>query len=170
MTFGDERDPRRAALEQLTLAEVEEAAGELQRRLGVALRRIGERDADRGGMTSVSPRRQVAELAALCEVTAVALGAVAAGLPLGPRLASGHPTLPAAIAYGAPNLQGLLTRLEQDRRVLTSLARQLESRLDLAMAFSSEEVTPRQLLLEALIEQPARLAFELERVAGLADL
>lgn len=170
MTGSNERDPRRAALEQLTLAEVEETAGELQRRLGVALRRIGERDADRGGVTSASPRRQVAELAALCEVTAVALGAVAAGLPLGARLVATHPALPAAIAYGAPNLPGLLSRLEQDRRVLTSLARQLASRLDVPLMFGRDEVTPRQLLLEALIEQPARLALELERAAGLGDL
>lgn len=170
MTSNREPDPRRAAIEQLSLAEVEEAAGELQRRLGVALRRIGEREADRGGMTAASPRRQVAELAALCEVTAIGLGAIAAGLSPGPRLPAGHPTLPSAIAYGAPNLPALLTRLEQDRRLLTSLARQLESRLDLRLTFGNDEVTPRQLLLEALIEQPARLAFELERVAGLGDL
>ncbi|MCC6236435.1 MAG: hypothetical protein IT299_02545 [Dehalococcoidia bacterium] len=170
MTSSDERDPRRAAMERLSLEEVEEAAGELQRRLGVALRRIGERDADRGGMHASNPRRQVAELAALCEVTAIGLGAIAAGLPPGPRLPPAHPTLPAAIAYGAPNLAALLTRLEQDRRLLTSLARQLESRLDLTVLFGSDGVTPRQLLLDALIEQPARLALELEQVAGLREL
>lgn len=168
MTFAFDRgDPRRAALEGLSLEELEEAAGELQRRLGVALRRIGERDADRGGV-SPSPRRQIADLVTQYEVIAVALGAVAAGLTPGPRLVSGHPTLPAAIAYGAPNLAALLARLEQDRRVLTSLARQLESRLDVTLMFG-RETSPRELLLEVLIEQPARLALELELVAGLRE-
>ncbi len=163
----DEADPRRAALEQLSLEELEEAAGELQRRLGVALRRIGERDADRGGVAAPAPRRQVADLVTQCEVVAIALGAIAAGLTPGPRLTAGHPTLPAAIAYGAPNLPALLTRLEQDRRVLTSLARQLESRLDSRLMFGTGETSPRRLLIEVLIEQPARMALELELVAGL---
>lgn len=163
-------DPRRAALAALSLGELEEAAGELQRRLGVALRRLGERDADRPVANGRSPRRQAAELAALCEVAALGLGALAAGLPPGPRLPASHPTFTAAVAYGAPNLPALLSRLDQDRRILTSLARQLESRLDELVGFGREELTPRALLIDALIEQPARVALELEQAASFRDL
>ncbi len=159
---SDDRDPRRAALEALSLGELEEVAGELQRRLGVALRRIGERDADALDAAGRSPRRRAAELAVESEVVALALAALAAGQPAGDRLPATHPTLAAAIAYAAPNLQALLTRLEQDRRLLTSLARQLESRLDEPFEFGRTHETPRQLLVVALIEGPARLALSLE--------
>lgn len=164
------RDPRRAALEQLSLAELEEVGGELQRRLGVALRRIGERDADMPGPASPSPRRQTAQLAVESEVVALALGALAAGLPAGARVPGGHPTLAAAIAYAAPNLSALLTRLEQDRRLLTSLARQLESRLDAEFDFGGVRETPRQLLIEVLVESPARIALALERSLETREL
>jgi hypothetical protein len=162
-------DPRRAALEGLSLAELEEAAGEIQRRVGVALRRIGERDADRPNLEGMTARRRAAELAVACEVAALALGSLAAALPTGPLLPPGHPTLAAALAYGAPTLQSLLGRLEQDRRVLASLARQLESRLETPATFGAREITPRRLLVEVLIEVPARAALELERIAGLRE-
>lgn len=166
---GDAGDPRRAALEALSLVELEEVAGELQRRLGVALRLIGERDADALDPGGRSPRRRTAELAVESEVVALALAALAAGQSAGERLPAGHATLAAAIAYAAPNLQALLTRLDQDRRLLTSLARQLESRLDEPFEFGRTRETPRQLLVVALIEGPARVALALERLLALRD-
>ncbi|MFN8639915.1 MAG: hypothetical protein U0360_10805 [Dehalococcoidia bacterium] len=166
--FGAGNDPRRNALATLTLAELEEAAGELQRRIGVALRRIGERDADSYDTAGRSPRRQAARLAVECEVTALALAARAAGLPGSPRVPAEHPTFAAAIAYGAPNLPALVSRLEQDRRVLASLARQLESRLDEPLG-ASEPETPRELLIRALIEAPARAALAFERFLDERD-
>lgn len=168
--FGATHDARRSALETLTLAELEEAAGELQRRIGVALRRIGERDADSYDTAGRSPRRQAAQLAVECEVTALALAARAAGLPTAPRVPAEHPTFAAAIAYGAPNLPALVSRLEQDRRVLASLARQLESRLDEPLGGASEGETPRDLLIRALIESPARAALAFERFLAERDV
>ena len=72
-------------------------------------------------------------------------------------------------AYAAPSLGALLSRLEQDRRLLTSLARQLESRLDEAAA-QLEGVTPRRALIQVLIAEPARCAQRLEREAGLREV
>jgi hypothetical protein len=155
-------DPRRAALEELSLEELEEAAGEIQRRMAVALRRIGEQDADRMPLRGVSPRRRVAELAVACESGALALASFAAGITPGPRYPTQHPTLGAAVVYAAPNLSTLLTRLEQDRRLLASLGRQLESRLDFPLGGGYGPETPRQVLIAALIEAPARVALDLE--------
>jgi hypothetical protein len=65
--------------------------------------------------------------------------------------------------YAAPTLSALLTRLEQDRRLLASLARALESRL------SEEHATPwgrmplRRLVAELALAEPARCAQALER-------
>ena len=70
--------PAAGAVEQLSLPEVEEAIGEIERRIAVALRALGERAADEPDAAGRTPRREVAELAADLELAALALAAVAA--------------------------------------------------------------------------------------------
>src|SRR5207247_1180581 len=130
-TTQDESAPAAVdALDALSLAEVEETAGELHRRIGVALRLMGERRADRTGTSGRSARWHAASLVAATELAATVLGAAAveAEAPL-PRLDRQAPSI-GAVMYAAPTLAGLTSRLEQDRRLLVSLARSLESRLD----------------------------------------
>jgi hypothetical protein len=147
---------------------VEEAAGELHRRIAAALRDIGERRADRGGRES--PRARVAALAVATELGAVTLGAVAAAsTAVLPRLEL-HPSTVAATVYAAPTIQGLLGRLEQDRRLLTSLGRTLEERLDEECDSPWGRLRLRRLLVELSIAQPARVALELEAIADQADV
>ena len=167
MTYlpGDPAPDPLALFEALALPDLAEAAGELQRRIGVALRRIGERQADAPGLEGVSARRRVAELAVESESLAFALAATLAGVPAGAAATARHPALLAAMAYAAPSIPALLTRLDQDRRLLTSLARQLESRLDDATA-QLEGATPRRLLVEALLAHTARCARQLELEAA----
>lgn len=157
-----------AAFETLELPDLEEAAGELERRMGVALRRIGERVADHPDAEGIAPRRRVAELAVESERVAFALGALLAGIEAADAAVARHPAVVAAMSYAAPNLGALLSRLDQDRRLLTSLARQLESRLDVPAA-QLDGVTPRRALIEVLVAHPARCAQRLEREAGLLD-
>lgn len=159
-TFG-------AALDGLTFAEVEETAGELHRRVAAALREIGERRADRGGRAS--PRARVAGLVIATELTALILGAAAAGSEAHvPRL-DDHPSSVAAFMYAAPTLPQLLGRLDQNRRLVASLARTLEGRLD------EERPTPwgamplRRLVSDVLIVRPARVGLELDSAASEAD-
>ncbi len=161
---GHSSDPL-AAFEALALPELEEAAGELERRMGVALRRIGERSADEPDSDGISPRRRVAALTAESERVAFALGALLAGVRAGDEAVAGHPAVVAAISYAAPSIGALLSRLDQDRRLLTSLGRQLEARLDLPAAQFGGG-TPRRALIEALLVHPARCAQLLERAAG----
>ncbi|MEE8421272.1 MAG: hypothetical protein V3S31_00680, partial [Dehalococcoidia bacterium] len=127
----------------LSLAEVEEASGELHRRIAVALRRIGEQGADQRGEHETSPRQLVAALAATVELAAATLSAVAAGTPPASGRSDHHPSSVAAVMYAAPTVSALLSRLEQDRRLLASLARHLESRLDGEHATAWGETTLR---------------------------
>ncbi len=161
------RDTFGAALDGLTLTEVEEAAGELHRRIAAALRDIGERRADRGGRAS--PRAQVAGLAVATELAALVLGAASAGSTAEiPRLDS-HPSSVAAVMYAAPTLPQLLGRLDQDRRLVASLARTAEHQLD------EERTTPwgtmalRRMVTDIFIVRPARIAMELDAAADAAD-
>ena len=163
---SDEQDAYGAALDALTLGEVEEAGGELHRRIAAALRDIGERRADRGGPRS--PRAQVAGLAVATELAGLTLGAIAAGVQVGlPRLDS-HPSTVAAVMYAAPTIQALLTRLEQDRRFLASLGRTLGPRLDEECESPWGRLRVRRLVTEISIVQPARVALALEEAAGEA--
>jgi hypothetical protein len=156
-----------AALDALAPHEVEETAGELHRRIAAALRDIGERRADRGGRNS--PRAKVASLAVMTELAAATLGAAAAGSSAQlPRL-DVHPSMVAAVMYAAPTIQALLLRLEQDRRLVASLARTLESRLDEECASPWSEMTLRRLVTSVTVVHPARIAMELDTVAGEAD-
>ncbi len=150
------------AITSLPLDQLEETSGELHRRAAVALRRIGEPLADDGG-EGPPPRRRVAELAALIELTATTLASMAAGGdPPGIRI-DRHPASAAAMMYAAPSIDALLHRLEQDRRLLTSFARHLESRLDHVGGTPWGTVSFRSILAQAAIIEPARCAQELER-------
>ena len=166
---GDSPPDPLATFEALALPELEEVAGELQRRMGVALRRIGEHTADAPDAEGIAPRRRMAELVVESERVAFALGALLANVAPAEAAVARHPALIAAMAYAAPTIASLLSRLDQDRRLLTSLGRQLESRLD-APATQLQGLTPRRVLVEALLAHPARCAQILEREATLREV
>jgi hypothetical protein len=158
------------ALASLSLVEVEEVSGELHRRIGVALRTFGERRADDRGTHETSPRQLVASLAASIELAAATLGAIAAAVvPIEGR-SDRHPTTIAAVMYAAPSLGALLARLEQDRRLLASLARTLESRLDESHATAWGSVTMRELIGEVAVVASAACAQDLEARAAVATV
>ena len=159
--------PNDPALDALALAEIEEAAGELHRRIAASLRAIGEPRADTPDADGVTPRREVASLAATLELAGLVLGAVASGAPAAVARIDRHPALVAAVMYAAPSVSSLLVRVDQDRRLVASLARTLESRLD------EEPETPwgvqrlRRVLVDVLLGEGARCAMALE--ARLAE-
>ncbi|MXZ47179.1 MAG: hypothetical protein F4Z08_09405 [Chloroflexi bacterium] len=159
--------PNDPALDALALAEIEEAAGELHRRIAASLRAIGEPRADTPDADGVTPRREVASLAATLELAGLVLGAVASGAPAAVARIDRHPALVAAVMYAAPSVSSLLVRVDQDRRLVASLARTLESRLD------EEHETPwgvqrlRRVLVDVLLGEGARCAMALE--ARLAE-
>ena len=155
------------ALQSLALPELEEASGELHRRIAVALRRIGGRCA--GDIDALNdadgrnPRRRAASLAAAAELAAATLGAIAAGAaPPGERI-DRHPATVAAVMYAAPTVAALLGRLEQDRRLLASLARALESRLDEEHETPWGRISLRRLVAEVALVEAAACARALER-------
>ncbi|MGE0226965.1 MAG: hypothetical protein AB7I38_12715 [Dehalococcoidia bacterium] len=163
-----EGDTFSAALDGLSLAEIEEAAGELHRRIAEALRDLGERRSDRGGRDS--PRARVASLAVRTEIAAVVLaGAAAASEVTVPRLEV-HPSAIAAVMYAAPTLPALLGRLEQDRRLLASLARAIESRLDEEWTSPWGRMSLRHLVTDVAIVRPAKVAMDLDILAGQAEV
>lgn len=151
-------DATATELEQLSLPEIEEALGEIERRIAVALRALGERAADAPDPSGRSPRLGVAELAAELELAAFALAAVASG---GAPPADGdrRPALAAALMYAAPTIPALLQRLDQDRRLLVSLARTAEEH-----AGADESSSLRSLLVERGLGAAARCALALEAV------
>ncbi|HJM90034.1 MAG TPA: hypothetical protein QF624_10510 [Dehalococcoidia bacterium] len=161
------------AFASLTLAEVEEASGELHRRVAIALRSIGERRADERGEMGThadSPRQIAAALAASLELAASTLGAVAANVaPVGGRI-DRHPTTVAAVMYAAPTIGALLARLEQDRRLLASTARTLESRLDEQHATPWGTLTLRGMVTEIALTVTASSAQELEQRAPVDSI
>ena len=154
----------------LSLAELEEAMGELQRRIAVALRTLGEQRADVPDAEGVTPRREVAGLTAALELAALTLANAAAGSDLDAPRVDHHPALVAALMYAAPTIPALLQRLEQDRRLLASLVRGSESRLDAERETPWGPRTVRRLLVEVGLGEGARCALALERLAGEADV
>ncbi|MEZ4554269.1 MAG: hypothetical protein AB7T16_02215 [Dehalococcoidia bacterium] len=157
-----------AALDALSLTEVEETAGELHRRIAEALRDLGERRSDRGGRDS--PRARVASLVVRTEIAAVVLaGAAAASEVVAPPLEV-HPSAIAAVMYAAPTLPALLVRLEQDRRLLASLARTIESRLDEEWTSPWGRMSLRHLVSDVAIVRPAKVAMDLDVLAGQAEV
>jgi hypothetical protein len=160
-----------SVFDQLPLDQIEEVAGELHRRAGSALRRIGEARADDPDPEGESPRHRIAALIATGEL-AIATFAAAGATAEAPRhRVDREPLAIGALMYGAPTLVGLLGRLEQNRRILASLARHLEPRLDEVVATAWGDRTLRQLLVLQAIEEPARCAqaFELHLAAIEAD-
>lgn len=155
------------ALQSLALPELEEASGELHRRIAVALRRIGERRADDidalNDADGRNPRRRAASLAAAAELAAATLGAIAAGAAPPSERIDRHPATVAAVMYAAPTVAALLGRLEQDRRLLASLARALESRLDEEHETPWGRISLRRLVAEVALVEAAACARALER-------
>ena len=150
-------------LDALNVPEIEEATGELHRRISVAFRRLGEQRADRPDEDARSARWRVAALCASLELAAATFGAIAAGARATPERTDRHPATVAAVMYAAATIPALLTRLEQDRRLLASLARHLESRLAEEHATAWGHVPLRRLLSEAAVVEAARCAQALER-------
>ena len=148
----------------LSLVELEEASGELHRRIGIALRSIGEPRADEWDAEGVSPRRRVSGYAALLELASQTLGAITASVTAPTVRTDQHPALVAAVMYATPTISALLARLEQNRRQLASLARGLESMLDLQHATPWGYVTTRRIVIEAAIAEAARCAMALDRI------
>lgn len=158
------------AFAALTLPELEEAAGELHRRIGVSLRHAGEPRADAPDDEGRSPRRRVAEHVAMLEAAAATLASVASGdAPPGGRY-DRHPATVLAVMYATPTIPALLARLEQDRRLLVSLGRGLETRLDEPRATAWGETPLRTLFIDTLIVEAARCAQSVElHVAALDE-
>lgn len=168
------RETARRALDALTTDEVEEAAGEIHRRIGVALRRLGEVHADRTGPaptpwgTRASARWLVASLAVTHELTAIALARAAGDdtlsrtAPATGATLEGSSLVPALI-YAAPTIPALLARLEQDRRLLVALGRRMED-ADAGRLLPSPwgPLPARTLLRTVLIEESARCALAVE--------
>ena len=200
--------PGAQAFAALSLPELEEAGGELMRRIAVALRALGEAGADHvppgerpgGG----APRLRAARLAALLELAAAALaaaeaappgvegaaadpppaehdrhagapqpaggGAASVAQPVGepaarPREARAEAqarALAAGVMYAAPTVDALLARIEQDRRLLASLARAAEARLAERHPTPLGAIELRALVAEMAIAEPARTAQALE--------
>ena len=151
------------AFDTLNVPEIEEAAGELHRRISVALRRLGELRADRPDGDARSARWRVAALCAALELAAATLGAIAAGARPASERTDRHPATVAAVMYAAATIPALLTRLEQDRRLLASLARHLESRLGEEHATPWGNVPLRRVLTEVAVVEASACAQALER-------
>ncbi len=164
----DATAPDGGELERLSLTEIEEAIGEIQRRIAVALRGLGERAADEPGPAGRAPRLEVAELAARVELAALALAAIAVGETPTAESAQRRVALAVALMYAAPTIPALLQRLEQDRRLLVSLARTAGEH-----AAPEDNGSLRRLLVESGLGAAARCAMALEaaleRRAGAAE-
>ncbi len=154
---------------EMPLEQLEEVAGELQRRAGIALRRIGEARADDPGPEGDSPRQRIASLIASNELAITTLEAATAGADPPRTRLDLEPTAVAALMYGAPTLAGLLGRLEQNRRILASLARSLEPRFSEVVASAWGERSLREIVVLHAIEEPARCAQSFEEQLALLE-
>ena len=157
-------------LDALGLEELEETVGELQRRIAVALRGLGEQRADQPNAEGVTPRRAVAALAASLELAALTLATALTGAELAAPRLDRHPALVAGLMYAAPSIPTLLLRLEQDRRLLASLARGAGERLDEEHPTPWGPRTLRRLLVEVALGANSRCAMALEQRAGQAEV
>lgn len=154
--------PREDSLDALTLAEIEEASGELHRRIAAALRAIGELRADTPGADERTPRREVASFAATLELAGLVFAAITSGSDGTTARVDRRPELVAAVMYAAPSISALLGRVEQDRRLVSSLGRAIESRLDEEHATPWGEQSLRRVLVDVLLGAGARCAMALE--------
>ncbi len=167
MDHQDTPGPAIDALDVLPLDAVEEACGELHRRIGVAFRIIGELQADEGGHDA--PRRLVAGYVASLELVCATFEAVAAGVAASGGRLDRHPAAVAAVMYGAPTIPALLGRLEQDRRMLASLARHEESRLSMISLGPWGEASLRRVLTAVALGEASRCAQALEARAAAIE-
>ena len=158
-----------SVFEILSLEELEEASGELHRRIGIALRYVGEPRADEWDAEGVSPRKRVSGYVALLELASQTVGSITAGVAPPTARTDEHPALVAAVMYATPTIPVLLARLEQDRRQLASLARGRETMLDLESLTPWGYTTTRRLVIEATIAEAARCAMALERFLAALD-
>ena len=149
--------------DQMSLGQLEEASGELHRRAGSALRRIGEAHADDPDHEGQRPRERISALIASSELAIATLAALAGNIEPPLHRQDRVPLSIAVLMYGAPTLDGLLSRLEQNRRMLASLARHLEPKLDEVVTTGWGDRNLRQLLIQQTIEEPARCAQSLEQ-------
>ena len=154
----------------LPLPEIEEAAGELHRRIAVALRGIGEARADQPNSEGRSPRWRAAALASATEFAATSLACIAAGGTPPLDRADRHPAAIAAVMYAAPTLTALGVRLDQDRRLLVSLARQLEARFEESRVTAWGELTAHRLVVEVAVIEAARCAQAIELAGASAPV
>ena len=155
--------------DHLSLPEIEEAAGELHRRIAVALRAIGEARAEAPDTEGRSPRWRTAALASATEFAATSLACIVAGSTPPLDRADRHPAAIAAVMYAAPTLAALGVRLDQDRRLLVSLARQLEARFEEPRVTAWGELTAHRLVVEVAVVEAARCAQAIERTGAAAD-
>ncbi len=158
------------AFNDLPLPEIEEAAGELHRRIAVALRGLGEARADQPDAHGRSPRWRAAALASTTELAATTLACIAAGSTPPFDRVDRHPASIAAVMYAAPTLPALGARLDQDRRLLTSIARQLDAHFEDARITAWGELTAHRLVVEVAILEAARSAQAIELAAGSAQV
>ncbi|MBM3138675.1 MAG: hypothetical protein FJZ92_00305 [Chloroflexi bacterium] len=157
------------AFDAMALDDLEEAAGELHRRISAALRRIGEAQAEQPDGEQRTPRWRVASLAAALELACASLAAVAAGGGTPDVRHDRHPALVSALMYAAPSIPALLTRVDQDRRLLASFSRSLDSRLGEPHVTPWGHISLRRLLSEVAIAEPARCAQALERRLAILE-
>jgi hypothetical protein len=69
--------------------------------------------------------------------------------------------------YAAPSIQGLLSRLEQDRRLLASLCRTLDTSLGESWETPRGHMSLRELVITVAIIDAARCALALETTVSL---
>lgn len=172
-TTNDRPDRFDATLAALSLDDLEETAGELHRRIGIALRALGEGRADQADgpdLRARSPRWHVASLIAATELAAATLSARAAGGAAPTTRVDQHSTTIAAIMYAAPTISALLGRLEQNRRLLTSLARTLAPRLEEEATTAWGDLPLRQLVVTVTVVEAARCAVMLEGAGASTEL
>ena len=162
--------PANSPFETMSLGAIEEASGELHRRAGAALRLIGELRADELVGGRVSARQQVAALAATTELACITFEAIIGRADPPPARSDRHPSAVAAVMYGEPTLAGLLARLEQNRRMLTSLTRNLNSRFKETVTTAWGNGTIHHLVIEFAIVEPAKIAQALEEVVRALEM
>ncbi len=153
----------------LSLDELEEASGELHRRIAIALRDIGEVRGDEWDIEGLAPRRRVVGYVTLLELAAQTLSAITVGVAPPTVRTDDHLAIVAAMLYATPTIPSLLTRLEQDRRQLVSLARGRETMLDMESNTPWGHVSTRRIIVEASIAEAARCVMALERFVESLD-
>jgi pimeloyl-ACP methyl ester carboxylesterase len=158
----DDMELNKQTLLKLDLRELEETTGEIHRRIAVALRTLGEQGADQPDISGMTARREVAKLAASLELAALTLAAYRIGTVITSERIDHHPAIVNSLMYAAPTIPALLQRIEQDRRLLTSLARDVSEHLDNEFTTPWGASSVRGLLIEAELEASVRCAIAVQ--------